>query len=350
MIRNYFILIIASLIIFISCSKNNENKIEEKKQIKLDWMIFKNSYVINKKSFLNSPLDFVIDKDNLFYFSDIYSRKIYRTKRPFSKYEQIGRNGQGPFEYIVPFKLFIYKDKLFFSDMSNGFLKYIYTNKEMKKIENATEYFIKGAKKFVLDEKYIYTLNTFNNPRLNIYSRKNGTLIDSLINLDNFYYQINLKVDGGNIVEDKLGNIYFSCVSPYIIFKIAKKSNKKFEVVSKWNLEKGEYFIPWTRKKDNELNRIHKRGEKWKLLNSCTRVDDLYLITNKKDQYLLSYLTSGINRENELNIYNIISLEGKIIKIFKSKNLKLIGAYKDKLFFIKKDVKNNYLEEYKIKF
>ena len=348
MFRNYFILIIISFIIFMNCSKNKENKIIIEKQSNLDCLIYKKSYIINKKSLLNSPLDFVIDKDSLFYFSDIYSRKIYRTKRPFLTYEQVGRNGQGPFEYIMPFNLYIYNDKLFFSDISNGFLKYNYMNKGKNKVENLTRYFIKGAKKFVIDNDYIYTINTFNNPRLNIYSKANGTLIDSLINIDHFYYKINLKVEGGNLVKDNSGTIYLSCLAPYIIFKV-KKMNGKFNVINKWNFEKSDDFIPWTKEKDNELKRIHKREKKWEILNSCTRVEDLYLIKNEKNQYLISYLTSGTDIENELNIYQIITLEGEIIKIFRSKNLKLIGVYKDKLFFIRKDIKNNYLEEYTIK-
>lgn len=335
------------LLFIISCNKNDSIKIENIDESKKSVLSYVASYKIDKDSPLRYTFDFISEDNINFYASNPFSRSIYITQRPYNFIKQIGRNGKGPFEYLTPNRLYIYDKKLYFSDVSSAFLKYIYLNSNSYKTPVAKDYLIKAAKKFCVDNKYIYTLNSFFNPKLNLYDINGGNLLDTLITLPEVYNKINKHIDGGNIVLGPENKIFFSCVAPYIVYVVSVYNNK-LVLKEKWNFENEKEISPWTKQNHESLKKSRNRTKILRILHSSTRVSDLKIIGNKDKKYLFSYLTHGQPQGSEIHYYHIISFEGKILKKYKSDSYKLIGVSGCSVFFSKYDPVNKIysIEEY----
>ncbi|MHB2153946.1 hypothetical protein ACX8XN_06075 [Calditrichota bacterium GD2] len=316
------LLIFAVSLIVNSCSKS----IEKNDGIKAPFFVLKNKYVIKKSSIFATSLDNIAsENDSIFYFCNLFSRAIYQTKRPFKKYKIIGRNGNGPGEYITPYYVYKFHDKLYFSDITNFLIKYLYINFKNLQRKYLDYLTVSSGAKFVIDNNYIYSLN-LSNPKLIIFNKNNAKRVKSLITLDEIYKLVNYKMDGGGIVKDLNGNIYLSAVAPYKVYKI-QYENKDFIIKDIWDFENLPSIIKWDKDKDNNLKNLKSQYKKRKIINSFTRVSNLGLI-GVKQKYLLAHLTF-----REEDIYHLINLNGKLIKEFKSSNFKLIYAHNNTLLF-----------------
>jgi len=110
--RVELLMIIIGLFCLLSC-KNDDTIIHfESPDNKL--FSLKNEYLIKSDSVTNI-IRLISSDNNDFYFSDLFTRSIYKTERPFKSFEKFGQNGQGPAEYLTPFYIDVYNRIVYWS-------------------------------------------------------------------------------------------------------------------------------------------------------------------------------------------------------------------------------------------
>jgi len=315
------------LLIFLwnACTKNTDSKIDDNK-----YFTFLNEYQISKYSLLSGAISFVPGKNEEFYFSNLFARRIYKTFPPFTKIIPVGRRGRGPGEYLVPSRLYVYKNNLFFSDIKNGLIKSFGLNQDETNISNNSIYEISlstgGGNKFVVDKKNVYVLDKGQH-LLSIYAKKSGNLLYNVLEKNPIYGIPNRILNGGGIVIDSQGYLYTSSAAPYRIYKFITLADT-LKLISQWDLSALPGVISWDEQKNQKYQNIKEHEKKHELLESITYVQNLFLIEDKVP-YLIVHLCS---KENE-NLYHLLNIDGELISSFFSTRHFLMGTRKNRLFF-----------------
>jgi hypothetical protein len=323
------IVILTFVALFISC----ENNIDDYRQFgsPSDSLFkFVGEYLIPKNSLL-SAASYITTTDNKnFYFSSMFAREIYHTKRPFKDFIKIGKRGEGPNEYSTPAYIQIFTDNLFYSDINNIFIKRLSLNKNSKFRENKLSNFHGyagniGARKFVVDDNFVYILNSIS-PILNVYSRINGKLIQSLIEIEKRFDLINNRVNGGGIVIDNDNNIFLATTVPYKLYKLNHETDI-LRIVAEWDFSNFPGIVSLSKKMYNSSDE-NNRKKSLDLIASITQIINIHLI-GEHDQKIIIQLA-----HNDKIVFHIISRSGQVLHKYKGDNvLFLMGTFGNSLFF-----------------
>ncbi|NOX37258.1 MAG: hypothetical protein GXO78_06960 [Calditrichaeota bacterium] len=311
-----------------SCNDKSENRNIKVLENSSDFESI-HSYRIDEYSLLTGATHILLDGEN-FYFTNIISRAIYFTQRPFSKFVKVGKNGQGPFEYRTPYYIFVKNDTLFYSDIHHLKIKWIPLETAKKPKAPRFEYIEYACRnsgaKFVVGDKYVFVLNK-TGYLLSILDKRTGRLIKEMIETDALYDLPNIHLNGGGIV--KAGNfIYASRVAPFMIYKVRVDTREgEFELQNQFNFEHASGMIPWS----DDLRHIAQNDPKdfFNTLNQISAVSEIFLIGKDK-----SYLLVKLSRPG-MFVYYVIDLNGTVQDIYRSK-MNLICASQDQLFFFQR--------------
>jgi len=293
-----------------------------------------------------NPRDFKVAKDGSAYIATGFTNHLLRTRPPFSRFEQLGRLGLGPGEYVRPSHLAVYNDFLLYLDGSNALIKSITLDKSDKRSQWAFSIPVRmGARKFDVEGPYLAVLNN-GSPYISLYALRNGkaSLIEEFLRFDTFYRPVNGHMHGGNIKIDPDYRIYVVSTAPYVIsvFQVLSGDSTtepgdttvSVEKVATYNLQKSSDLSVWTRQKYQKLTGMQAQRERLMYLsNACVQVHDFAFIESRHAKYLLVELMDPELLEQSKFLYHLVSLkDGTLVKIFESP-LMLLDAGEDVVSF-----------------
>lgn len=323
-----FLLIV--LLFIISCEHSNDIKQLGSSSDSLLTLI--NEYPIPKLSLLSGTTYLFSNNNDNFYFSNLFAREIYQTKRPFIHFEKIGKRGNGPSEYSTPYYIQLFKNTLFFSDVNNINIKSLTFN-EITSEENQHVFsggF--GGQKFAVDDNFLYVLNK-KSPLLNVYSRKSGEIVKSLIETNKKFDFVNMSVQGGGIVIDLNKNLFLMSVVPFKIWNLTLKNDQPL-IINEWDFVNRLGF-DFNATEINQSLLSKNKKPSGDLINSFPKAVNIYLIGVKDEKLIVHHLYQG------KSIYHIITKSGQLVNTVESSTKFLIGTSGNQLFFFNKSGSND---------
>lgn len=346
---NIFFLI-TLLVIFnlLCCSQANEKRDsnEKKGYLKFKYFHLLDEYLVPDSSLSilrPNPIDLeIIDNDTIIFTSG-YTSQILYSNMNFKSFNQIGGWGQGPGEYGKPAYLSIFDDIVFYSDITNNIIKTCFLN---QKTVNPP-YSIptrSGAVKFDLKFPFLAVLNK-SAPYVSLYKlASDGTvsLLEELVNLEDFYRPVNGRLVGGNILFDNDLKIYAINSAPYVIkiFNVIFDSDKSADNVvikksAQYDMSKVTNLSMWSLNKYNQLVSLKNLPDQLKFLsNSVSIVSDFKVLEKDKKKYMVVQIVDPATIKNKGQyLYHLISLEdGNLLDEFYT-NMTMLDSIEDTIYF-----------------
>ena len=257
------------------------------------------------------------------YFSNFFAKGIFKMKNDYKNIHRVGKRGSGPGEYRVPFYIDMVDDTLYYSDIMTPLIKKMNIKGNQQR---HTEYLSKmGGAKFTIDHNKIFSLWS-GNPAVSIYDISTGNIIDTLINVNGGFSLFRRKVVGGAILSDDGGNVFVFPVQPYVMYVLSKRRNK-YIVKNIYKLYDQSSTTIWDIGNNEKFNNSS-FDEKERLLENVNYVLNAEIIGEKK-KYIFIQLHNSSGY-----LYHLVSTDGKVVKEYHSKNLKLVGSDNIHLYFI----------------
>lgn len=267
----------------------------------------------------------IISKNNTdYYFTNFFAKGIFKTNQKFSSGKRIGKKGQGPGEYHMPFYIDLIGSRIFYSDITTPLIKTI--NVDDDNISHIDYLAKMGGSKFVINNGFLFSLWS-GNPAISIFNYRDGNVISNILNIDKSFDLFRRKVVGGAILTDSTGRVFVLPVQPYKMY-VLNQINGIYKVENIYNLNKKIAINSWSKSLNEKYNRSND-DEKDKIINNINYVINAEIIGHDK-----SYILVQLNDQKGF-FYHLIDTNGNIIERFYSHKLKLIGKDKDHLFFLK---------------
>ncbi len=336
------------LLFNVSCSNNNKipdiNKcqyIELLKEYKWDVKLCSEPMIIE---FINEDTFFC----TLAYESKINMCVLDQIENNLEFVMQIGRHGKGPGEYDVPYKLFINKHDIYYTDINSLTIEKInYETNEWREV--VTNQHSIGS--LYVDGKYLfvsYLCNKINNYLLNVYNLENNSLSDRYFK----FKMKNLDVIGGDITRTKNGVFHLCHPQPFIIYRI----DSVFNEYDAWDYREMSIpgFVHYTKEHYKKFINSTSMEEKGHIFNEFSKITHIHnFISNGKQYFIVGTVnTLGMDTKEPLFFY-IINEDGVIIHNFKIDRIGQFTFYKNYIYVFDKtksmeDSKNIYLKRYVI--
>ena len=285
--------------------------------------------------FQTRPVDAVMDSLGNIYFTNFFDRTIKKSKPPFTSYEIIGRNGQGPGEYIQPAYLVLKNNVLYFSDTSNNFIKSILLNAANSRHRSFELSVRGGSSKFDVGDSLIAVFNK-RPPHLSIYSYtpdNHTELIQEELQFDDIYKPMQ-NLNGGGVQIDNSGRIYVMPVAPY---ELNKYSTENSASGARYFLSEESYFehlpkyIKWDRKK--YLQGLDASDDKrHEILNSFTKIYNFFIIQDTSNNFFIEILDRTHNIHQASHIFHLISQNGKLLATYELSDTSVLAVYKNMFY------------------
>jgi len=282
------------------------------------------SLEIDKKYALSSISDIAMYDDTTFVLTDFFARKIFLFNSNTSLLNIISQTGRGPGEYIWPERIFIRRDKIYFSDIQSVLIKKInikgeYIPKDMNVGQNNGRFCLDSSENI-----YVMMSVPFDGLVKKKYSETGNEKLACSILKESGGYNI-MSRRGGGICCDSKDNIYLCNIFEYKIIKMdsslgiityfkRSKSLKYFKVAQGWNKK------IWNRKERIES------AENSSIINNL-----FYLISDTGQEYILVFIIKNENN-NRSNYLDIWETNGKFISTIKLNNEWVLNVSKNYLF------------------
>ncbi len=349
-------LIFISILLFISCNKQQSNTTAPPKAIsKTKSLTYVKTIKIPTDSI--SKISYLTFRnENDFFTVDPYKNKIFRCQFQDSiQIQQIGQRGQGPGEYIQPFRVYINDQQIFYSDFSHGIIKGydLKTKEEILNLHNNGSAFRNHKNHFFVKNFLIPKGDkNLDNHLLSIYNIKTGKLIKKAFNIDEKYSWVITGLAGDMTYDKTTGRFYIVNNAPYTIFCI----DTTLTVHSAINMETKNPpgFISSEKTIDNIkkiVKNSHGRNNPKKLKDSFHKIISLDMIYTEDSSFFLV----GLTKNSDELLYHLIDTGGTIIDYFtcNQQTEYVCGVYGNRIYIFNSKKYNqnpdfNFLDVYQV--